>query len=369
MRCIKWNDITVTPKQLPVAGDVELIVVKYLKYLRNIGRAENTINAYKGDLEQFLGFCIEYGVRQLGAVTAEFMDQFVARLIASGSCAPRTAARKLEVVRSMSRWAESRSMIATDICKGVDPVQFTRAPAKAPPMDALKTFIESIKTDEGSAKQQAIALRDKTIFTLFLDSALRASGLCGLDIRTRFGPEPNAYVAKGAVRYLGKDGQYQVCVIEPHTNEMVDDWLAVRHKLKPKDGTQALFINAQGKRISRHAVWGAGTNLGQGFESARAAPTGLPSAAPKRYCISVWPSGSTNPGGPRQPEYHSGYLRDRKRRAHGRTDSQICTAVWSWSVLVLGFRRGEAAMVGDTKVTLVRGRTNTWVRPTLRTGV
>jgi integrase/recombinase XerC len=88
-------------------------IEQFLDFLKaNRGLSDNTIKAYRSDLEQCLGFLDECGVKRLNDVTLQGLREWVAR--ESQAHARSSMARKTVSVRNFFAWADEHDCIASN---------------------------------------------------------------------------------------------------------------------------------------------------------------------------------------------------------------------------------------------------------------
>ncbi len=183
------------------------------------GRSDKTIEAYRSDLLEFLGFLQGYeasalGTGHLAKLTTRTMRAWMMHERDRGLSA-RSLARALSAVKNFVTWMAEKD--------GFDPtaVLMTRAPrfsAKLPrPLEeaAAKTVLETI---EFQSDTPWIALRDQAVVTLLYGCGLRISealGLMGRDL-----PLGEAF------RVLGKGKKERVVPVVPAARAAVEAYQA-----------------------------------------------------------------------------------------------------------------------------------------------
>lgn len=229
-------------------GQLEPLALRYLAWCQARHYAQNTIHAYRNDLGQLVGYLHGRDCTFIQHVTTALIDGFVDALLQGEGVAPRTAARKLDVARGFFRWAVRTGHLGADPCTNAAPVRFITRRVVAPDESAILGMIADIP--EGGL----IGLRDKAMFRLMYDAALRVSALCGLDIYDPDRP-PRSHVAPdGTVHYRAKGGRDEVSVCGDETLRLLDAWQDRRHRFARGNGSPALFLSGHGHRISREVL-------------------------------------------------------------------------------------------------------------------
>ena len=167
------------------------------------GASDNTLDAYRRDVAEFLSFITEHkgepqGLRALERVTISDMRAWMARSRSTG-IAPRSLARKLSAVKTFFRWLSER--------EGFDPtaVLSTRSPKfhrKLPrPLDedAARDMIDTVQLQSGS---DWVAARDTAVLTLLYGCGLRISEVLALQGRD--------FPIAETLRIIGKGGKERI---------------------------------------------------------------------------------------------------------------------------------------------------------------
>ncbi|GGH31802.1 integrase/recombinase XerC [Cribrihabitans marinus] len=226
------------------------------------GHAENTIEAYRGDVTEFLSFMTLHhgqsqGLKALERISVSEMRAWMAQL-RGGGVGARSLARKLSAVKSFYRWLAER--------EGFEPtaVLSTRAPKfqkKLPrPLaeDAARAMIDTV---EMQAREGWVAARDVAVVTLLYGCGLRISealGLTGSDA-----PLP------ATLRILGKGGKERVVPVIAPARDAVATYL--RLCPYPSEPAAPLFRGVRGGALNPRAI--------QGVMARARMQLGLPSSA------------------------------------------------------------------------------------------
>ncbi|WEV69842.1 tyrosine recombinase XerC [Bifidobacterium sp. ESL0775] len=289
---------------------------RFLDFLKaNRGLADNTLKAYRSDLEECLGFLDGRGVKGLGDVTLEDLREWMAN--ASREHARSSMARKTVAVRNFFAWADEHDVIATNPaatlmtpkipqtlptvlnesqaerlmdtvdadCK--DP-QVSESKAKSQINGDVASDIGQEKSSDDSPKRtvkdEALALRDAAMVELLYATGIRVAELTGLDIgdvafdthtvrvtgkgdKQRVVPF-GAPAAHALEAWLGSNGRPVLVakvgkrsaglagsVSEKRASAgFVGDSRKKRKSDKSSGAENALFLGARGKRIDQRIV-------------------------------------------------------------------------------------------------------------------
>ena len=246
MNIVPFKARAVTP-----AGCIANLSRQYLQELAILNYAVNTIQARQIDLEQFAGYLERNDVKFVQHVTIELVDRFMVDLIQGEGSSPRTATRKLDTVKCLLKFAVKRSMVPKNVADDVTPPRFVSKRIIAPDEDAILRMIEAIPKDT------TLGIRNRAMFTLTYDAALRVSSLCNLDIHDPDNPPRCAIRPNGLIDYLAKGGRSEQSFCDQITLKRIEDWLSVRQRFTHHDSPPALFLSQRGFRIGRATVLAA----------------------------------------------------------------------------------------------------------------
>ncbi|MBR9762255.1 MAG: tyrosine recombinase XerC [Rhodobacteraceae bacterium] len=183
-------------------------------------RADNTIEAYRGDVAEFLSFMSLHkggpqGLGPLKEVSLSDMRAWMAH-VRAGGCGARSLARKLSAVKGFYRWlAEREGFDATPVLSARSPRYQRKLPRPLSEPDAAQMLQELGQQDP----RDWVAARDVAVVTLLYGCGLRISealGLSGADLP--LGP---------SLRIRGKGGKERVVPLIAPARESVEHYAAL----------------------------------------------------------------------------------------------------------------------------------------------
>jgi len=232
------------PAAVAAPADLAMSCRRFLQHIYAHGYAEATQRAYRRDLEQFAGFCASRGIERLGSVTGAVVDDFIQALVQGEGVSQRTAARKLATARELFRWAVRRGITPNNPAELATPVRFVAEKQQAPTTERIVAMLEAIPAET------PLDLRDRAMFWLMYDAALRCEGLASLDLFDPTAPPVHAVTPDGVVRYRAKGGTTRTTVCGERALEWLEQWLAVRDRFARRESA-GLFITRRGTRMTR----------------------------------------------------------------------------------------------------------------------
>lgn len=241
--------VTFNPTPIALPGDLQQVCRQYLTH-RSMRVAQNTLAAYKTDLQQFVGYLAEQDITLIQTVGVAHVDGFIDAQLMGQGVKPRTAARKYESVNGLFKWAVKRDLIKA----GANPFSKTEAPrfnaekVVAPELSALLKFVHGLPGDTPDEK------RDRAMLRLFLDSGLRIGGMIALDLYDENSTPRWCIRPSGVIYYQAKGGRTEETLCDEVTLQWLDEWLAVRHGFEKRNSPPSLFLTRRGTRPSRQAI-------------------------------------------------------------------------------------------------------------------
>ena len=221
---------------------------RYLDHLTvERGLADNTLAAYRRDLDRYLAFLAGRGVEQLDAVDPGTVRAFVASVSASTHgpdgepYRATTVSRALSTVRTFHRFAVREGIAEDDPTAGVVRPRLPRALPHPLTVEEVATILEAPRPEEPPG------LRDRAILELLYGAGLRVSELTGLDV-------DDLDVEAAAVRVLGKGAKEREVPIGRMARDAIDAYLTRgRPALAGPRSRAALFLNTRGGRLTRQS--------------------------------------------------------------------------------------------------------------------
>ena len=199
------------------------------------GLAQNTIAAYRADLEQLQAF--------LGSDLLKADETALFRFMASRKGRASSAARRLSSLKRFYQYCVRERHIGADPTLKLDP------PKRAPrfPKTLSEADVEALLA--APAVGTAIGLRDRAMLEMLYATGLRVSELVALK-------SLQVNLDAGVVRVMGKGSKERLVPL----GEEAVDWIAryikeARPQLKGKRESEALFITARGAGMTRQAFW------------------------------------------------------------------------------------------------------------------
>ena len=209
------------------------------------GAAENTLDAYRGDVAEFIAFMTRHrgapqGLGALARIEVADMRAWMAQMRADG-CSARSLARKLSAVKNFYRWLAQREGFEPTAVLSARAPKFQRKLPRPLSEDAARAMIDTV---EQQALAPWVAARDVAVVTLLYGCGLRISealGLTGADA-----PLP------ATLRITGKGGKQRLVPVIPAARAAVDHYLQLCPHVPAPD--LPLFRGVRGGALNPRAI-------------------------------------------------------------------------------------------------------------------
>ncbi len=204
--------------------------------------SDNTISAYKNDLNQFLDF-IARQISDWGQVTRSQLVDYV-NLLKQHKYASSTVARKVAAVKSFFHFLVDSDVLQDDPSAMLDSPKVKKRLPKILSYEEVEALLnESI--DSASPK----SLRDKAFLELLYASGMRVSELVSLNVG-------DIDLANGIIQCASKSDRKRVLPLKDRVKEALQTYLERgRASLSHDEHEKALFLNHRGQRLTRQGLW------------------------------------------------------------------------------------------------------------------
>jgi integrase/recombinase XerD len=156
-----------------------------------------------------------------------------------------SAARTVVAVRGFHRFAVADGLTPLDPASGVRPPSPAKRLPKALPLSDVEAILEA-----AGSPGTTLALRDRALLELLYGTGARISEAVGLDV-------DDLDDTDGTVLLRGKGGKERLVPIGSYARDAVAAYLVRGRPELASTGRSgpALFLNAQGGRLSRQSAW------------------------------------------------------------------------------------------------------------------
>ena len=212
------------------------------QYVTTLGKerlfSENTIAAYRADLEQLYRFLSNHF--ETDKVDLKLVDVLTLRLflgeLADAELRPRSIARKTTAIRSFFKYLVKEGVIEDNPARSLRTPKISRSlPAIIDEGDMKEIF--NTVPEEGKN-----AIRDRAILELFYSAGIRLSELTSLR-------KDSLNWSDMTIRVTGKGNRERIIPISKTAKKVLEKYLQ-----SSKHNSTFIFINSNGRPISKRTV-------------------------------------------------------------------------------------------------------------------
>ena len=205
------------------------------------GLAENTLLAYRQDLEAAAAFFADAGPALTDA-TAEDWQAFIRSQSAAGK-ATKTVSRRLAAVRLFLRFLALQGHDTLPILEQLERPK----PERSLPMVLSRAQVNSLIREGPDATSKFYA-RDVAILELLYASGLRATEICTLPLK-------DLNLSGRCVRVLGKGSKERVVPLGRAAQEALQNYLEDCRPDLDRRRADTVFLSRSGRPLTRMALW------------------------------------------------------------------------------------------------------------------
>lgn len=205
------------------------------------GLSENTLAAYRRDLQAFLEWAQARGLRATGVARAD-LEAYLANLLQARR-SPRSAARALSCLRGFFRHLLRCGDIADDPTLDLASPRLGRPLPKTLSEAEVDALLAAPRLDE------LIGFRDRCMLELLYACGLRVSELTGLTLS-------QLSLNQGVVRVSGKGGKERLVPVGEEALHWLQRYLReVRRDILGDVPSDVLFPSRRGRMMTRQTFW------------------------------------------------------------------------------------------------------------------
>ena len=222
------------------------LFLSYLKVER--GASNNTLEAYESDIRQLIFFLTgtipDFANENWNwsDVGSNDIKNYIVNL-SKNRYSASTRARKIASTNSFFKFLYDENEIHSDPCEHISTPKLPRTLPSTLSEHEINALFDSIK---GTAPDD---YRDKAMFELMYASGIRVSELISCDI-------DSIDLNQNLIRVIGKGSKERILPIHSIASKLVNEYIIYGRKDQTKASTgNALFLNKNGKRLTRQGFW------------------------------------------------------------------------------------------------------------------
>ena len=205
------------------------------------GLADNTLSAYRADLQGLARWLDEQGVGILGAARDQLLA-FLAWRMQQGA-RPRSTARQLSSIRRFYRYMLREGRITEDPSTRIDMPKLGR------PLPKSLTEAEVVALLKTPDVDNPLGIRDRAMLEVLYATGLRVSELVSLRLE-------QVNLRQGVVRVLGKGNRERLVPMGEEAQTWVEKYLSdARRDIIGTQQSDYLFPTRRSDHMTRQAFW------------------------------------------------------------------------------------------------------------------
>lgn len=221
---------------------MEELVIKFLEFLEEDKKLSlNTLQSYKRDIEQFITYLAEMKINNVTSISKTKVIAYLLSLQKKGR-ATSTISRNLASIRSFCQYLTKSNIIEEDPTEQLESPKVEKKLPQILSTKEVELLLEQPKCDDLKG------FRDKAMLELLYATGIRVSELISLDL-------VDVNVDMGFVKCT-KGSRERMVPIGSISINALNEYLSKSRKLLIQDkNEQALFVNVNGRRLTRQGFW------------------------------------------------------------------------------------------------------------------
>jgi integrase/recombinase XerD len=211
------------------------------------GANQNTIVAYRNDLNQACAYLKQQQVHDWQAVTREHIEGYLQEMREGQAYRPTTIARKLAALKTFFRYLRSTGVITYDPIEKLDTPRIQREMPHVLSQEQIASLFRQVEVET------AVGKRDLAMLHMLYATGMRVSELVALNLDD-FDAGQATVVCPGR---NGRSRHTRVLPLPAVALEAIKQYIATARPLlvarHPEE--QALFLNHHGERLTRQGFW------------------------------------------------------------------------------------------------------------------
>lgn len=215
---------------------------QFLKFLENDKKASNnTIQSYKRDLEQYKNYLINHNLKY-NKVKEEEIKEYLNYLVKEENKKASTISRMIASIRSFYQYEVKNKKVTTN------PIENLQSPKVEKKMPCILTTQEVELLLSQPTDVDLKGIRDKAMLEFAYATGMRVTEIISLDVE-------DVNLEQGYVICKGKSKTREIPLGRMALKSVKEYLDKSRDILVKSDKEKALFVNINGKRLTRQGFW------------------------------------------------------------------------------------------------------------------
>lgn len=222
---------------------MQTIIDEFLHFIMiEKGLSENTVAAYRRDLNHYQAFLEEEKIGNIDNIDRYTITLFLGYLKDQGKSA-KTLARVSATIRGFHQFALREKYAVKDPTVILETPKYERNLPDILSIEEVDKFLSTPDTSKLTGK------RDQAMLELLYATGMRVSELINLNV-------DDVNTIMGFVRVFGKGNKERIIPIGDNMIKLLEKYIqSTRYKMLKKEMTDSLFLNFHGKRLTRQGFW------------------------------------------------------------------------------------------------------------------
>jgi integrase/recombinase XerD len=218
------------------------LVTSFIQYLRDEKRlSQNTLMSYQRDIEQYISFLKEHNVKNIQQSSKSTISTYIAWQNNQGR-AITTISRSLASIRAFYRFLISHNFIVGNPTIGLESPKVEKKIPQILSEEEVEILLSQPK------KMGLKGMRDKAMLELLYSTGIRVSELIALNV-------PDLDLQQLTLTCSHNNRERTIPVGRGCIDLMKEYLETVRPFMLRDKNEQALFVNTNGKRLTRQGFW------------------------------------------------------------------------------------------------------------------
>lgn len=206
------------------------------------GLSDNTLAAYRRDLQQYALWLSENNRSDISLASAVDLQQYLGVRLRAGS-AQRSAARLMSSIRGFYQFLLREGLVDSDPSRLID------SPRQGRPLPKSLSEQEVDRLLDAPDIDNPIECRDRAMLELLYATGLRVTELVTLKIS-------QVSLNQGVVRVIGKGSKERLVPMGEEAQDWISTWLrGPRLEILGGIGSDVLFPSKRGREMTRQTFW------------------------------------------------------------------------------------------------------------------
>jgi integrase/recombinase XerD len=224
--------------------DAQFALEDYLHFLK-IERqlSENTITSYQRDLLEYIGSLQRQGKETIETIDRPDILSHLHNLKENGKSS-RTISRHISSIRSFHQFLLREKVVTGD------PTVHLELPKLEQKLPRVLSTVEIDRLIDAPDRSKPQGVRDHSLLEILYGTGMRVSELIGLNM-------DDIHLTMGFVRVFGKGGKERIIPLGGKAINACNNYVNEARPgfIAKQKGTNALFVNMRGTRLTRQGCW------------------------------------------------------------------------------------------------------------------